>query len=204
LRGIVAVVVVPAEPIYAPVSSLSDCYAFSQPDPATLAPACSARWYAVQVRHQHEKAVARALAHGGFETFLPLYRCRRQWSDRVKVLELPLFASYVFARFPLEWRVHVLRTPGVRSIVSFNRQPAPVREEEIRYLRTVVESGAPIEPWPFLREGQRVRIERGPLSGVEGILLRFKGAWRVVVGVEILSRAVAAEVDRETVRPCAA
>ncbi|MGB9606391.1 MAG: transcription termination/antitermination NusG family protein, partial [Bryobacteraceae bacterium] len=72
--------------------------------------------------------MARALTHGGFETFLLLYRCRRQWSDRVKILELPLFASYVFARFPLEWRVRVLRTPGVRSIVSFNRQPAPVRE----------------------------------------------------------------------------
>ncbi len=69
-------------------------------------------------------------------------------------------------------------------------------------MQVMVGSKLPIEPWPFLREGQRVRIERGPLQGVEGILRRFKGAWRVVVGVEILQRAVAAEVDRETVRPC--
>jgi len=160
------------------------------------------RWYAVQVRHQHEKAVARALTHNNFETFLPLYRSRRQWSDRVKLLELPLFPSYVFARFREPQRVLVLRTPGVRSIVSFNHRPAPVREEEIESLQVMVRSGLPIEPWPILREGQRVRVERGPLQGVEGVLLRFKSGWRVVVGVEILQRAVAAEVDRDVLAPC--
>jgi transcription antitermination factor NusG len=159
-------------------------------------------WYAVHVRHQHERAVARALSHNNFETFLPLYRSRRQWSDRVKVLELPLFPTYVFARFREVQRVQVLRTPGVRSIVSFNHRLAPVRDEEIQSLQVMVRSGVPIEPWPILREGQRVRVERGPLQGVEGILLRFKNSWRVVVGVEILQRAVAAEVDRDVVRPC--
>ncbi len=175
-------------------------YLAVQPSLSTEPPV--SRWYAVQVRHQHEKAVAQALSYNSFETFLPLYRSRRQWSDRVKVLELPLFPTYVFARFDDARRLRLLRTPGVRSIVSFNRRPAPVRDEEIESLQVMVGSKLPIEPWPFLREGQRVRIERGPLQGVEGILLRFKGAWRVVVGVEILQRAVAAEVDRETVRPC--
>jgi len=159
-------------------------------------------WYAVQVRHQHERAVARALSHDNFETFLPLYRSRRQWSDRVKVLELPLFPTYVFARFREIQRIQVLRTPGVRSIVAFNHRLAPVRDEEIQSLQVMVRSGVPVEPWPILREGQRVRVERGPLQGVEGILLRFKNCWRVVVGVEILQRAVAAEVDRDVVRPC--
>ena len=159
-------------------------------------------WYAVQVRHQHERAVAHALSHNDFETFVPLYRSRRQWSDRVKVLELPLFPTYVFARFREVQRVQVLRTPGVRSIVAFNHRLAPVRDEEIQSLQVMVRSGVPVEPWPILREGQRVRVERGPLQGVEGILLRFKNSWRVVVGVEILQRAVAAEVDRDVVRPC--
>lgn len=133
---------------------------------------------------------------------MPLYRSRRQWSDRVKVLELPLFPTYVFARFREVQRVQVLRTPGVRSIVAFNHRLAPVRDEEIQSLQVMVRSGVPVEPWPILREGQRVRVERGPLQGVEGILLRFKNCWRVVVGVEILQRAVAAEVDRDVVRPC--
>jgi len=110
--------------------------------------------------------------------------------------------TYVFARFREVQRVQVLRTPGVRSIVAFNHRLAPVRDEEIQSLQVMVRSGVPVEPWPILREGQRVRVERGPLQGVEGILLRFKNCWRVVVGVEILQRAVAAEVDRDVVRPC--
>lgn len=118
------------------------------------------------------------------------------------MLELPLFPTYVFARFREVQRVQVLRTPGVRSIVAFNHRLAPVRDEEIQSLQVMVRSGVPVEPWPILREGQRVRVERGPLQGVEGILLRFKNCWRVVVGVEILQRAVAAEVDRDVVRPC--
>lgn len=163
-----------------------------------------ARWYAVRVKHQHERVVAQALTGRGVETFLPLYRSRRQWSDRVKVLELPLFAGYVFARFELPERLRVLTVPSVHYIVGFDGKPTPVRDEEIAYLQTMMRSGAPVEPWPYLREGQRVRVERGPLQGVEGILLRFKGAWRVVVGVELLQRAVAAELDRDTVRPLAA
>lgn len=161
-------------------------------------------WYAVRVKHQHERVVAQALTGRGVETFLPLYRSRRQWSDRIKVVEFPLFAGYVFARFELPEKLRVITVPSVHYIVGFDGKPAPVRDEEIAYLQTMMRSGAPVEPWPYLREGQRVRVERGPLQGVEGILLRFKGTWRVVVGVELLQRAVAAELDRDTVRPLAA
>ncbi len=160
------------------------------------------KWYAVCVKHQHEKAVARTLAGLGLETFLPLYRSRRTWSDRIKILELPLFSGYVFARFAASERLVVLVAPGVRSIVSSGGRLAAVSEEEIASLQRMVSSGAPLQPYPFLQVGQTVRIERGPLRGVKGILLQCKGSWRVVVSIEILQRSVAAEVDREDVVPC--
>ena len=163
----------------------------------------AADWFALRVQHQHEKAVAQHLTAEGLETFLPLYRTRRIWSDRVKELELPLFSGYVFCRLPFSRRLLILTTPGVRSIVGFGSGPAPVRDEEITGLKTMMASGLPVRPWPYLKIGQRVRIERGPLLGLEGILLQFKGSWRLVMSVEILQRSVAVEVDRLAVRPAA-
>jgi transcription antitermination factor NusG len=91
----------------------------------------------------------------------------------------------------------VLATPGVTSVVGFGNQPAPVTEEEIRAVRTMIASGLPVGPWPYLQVGERVRIEAGPLCGLEGILTQVKDTWRVVVSVELLQRSVAAEVDRD-------
>jgi transcription antitermination factor NusG len=131
------------------------------------------------------------------ESFVPLYLARRRWSDRIKELELPLFAGYVFCRFGGGERAKVLATPGVTSVVGFGNQPAPVTEEEIHAVRTMIASGLPVGPWPYLRVGERVRIEAGPLCGLEGILTQVKDVWRVVVSVELLQRSVAAEVDRD-------
>lgn len=153
-------------------------------------------WFVLTVKPQHEKVAARVLRDKGWEDFLPLYRSRRRWSDRLKEIELPLFAGYVFCRFAPEDRAPVLRTPGVRSIVTFDGRPAPVSDEEIAAMRQAAGSGLPVEPWPFLRAGQPVRIERGPLSGLRGVLVRAKDNWRVVVSVELLQRSVAVEVDR--------
>ena len=160
-----------------------------------------ARWFAAVTRPHHEKAAAQSLEKAGWETFLPLYRSRRVWSDRIKELDLPLFSGYVFTRFAWQSRVRVLRFPGIHSIVSFGRRPAPIPEEEMAAVRRMVASGLPVEPWPFLRVGQRVRLERGPLEGLEGILIQVKRGWRVVVSVELLRRSVAAEVDRMWVAP---
>jgi transcription antitermination factor NusG len=156
-------------------------------------------WYALTVKPNHERAAAQTLEFKGLLSFLPLYRARRRWSDRVKELELPLFAGYVFCRFAGAERARVLATPGVSSVVGFGNKPAPVAEEEIDAVRTMVASGLPVGPWPFLRAGERVRIEAGPLCGLEGILIQVKDVWRVVVSVEILQRSVAAEVDRDVV-----
>jgi len=130
---------------------------------------------------------------------MPLYRARRRWSDRTKELEMPLFAGYVFCHFSGTQRARVLATPGVTSVVGFGNKPAAVSEVEINSVRTLVSSGLPLSPWPFLRVGERVRIEAGPLAGVEGVLSQVKDAWRVVVNVEILQRSVVAEVERDVV-----
>jgi transcription antitermination factor NusG len=159
-------------------------------------------WYALAVKPRHEKAVAADLRQRGLEEYLPLYGARRSWSDRVKLVELPLFPGYVFCRYGYGERSRVVTAPGVRAVVGFAGADAPVEDSEIAALRTILAAGLPVAPWPYLGAGSRVRIARGPLAGVEGTLAGDKGAWRVVVNVELLRRSVAVEVDREAVAPC--
>jgi transcription antitermination factor NusG len=156
-------------------------------------------WFALTVKPRHEKAAAQNLGNLGLEQFLPLYRARRRWSDRLKVLELSLFPGYVFCRFGYDRRLQVLNVPGVISIVGFGKSPVPVADEEINAVRDILASGLQAWPWPYLQVGGKVRITRGPLTGLEGTLVREKDAWRVVVNIELLRRSVAVEIDREMI-----
>jgi transcription antitermination factor NusG len=161
----------------------------------------SPRWYALNVRHQHERQTEGVLRSQGWETLVPVYRSRRQWSDRVKEIELPLFSGYVFCRFPISDRIHVEDTPGVAQIVKFNGLAAALDEREVDEIRTMMSAKVRLSPWPYLKAGDRVRVERGPLRGLEGTLLRDGGEARLVVSVELLQRSIAAEVDPEMVVP---
>jgi transcription antitermination factor NusG len=154
-------------------------------------------WFALTVRPNHERAAEQALSYRGLEAYVPLYRARRQWSDRVKSTQAPLFPGYVFCRFSFRERMQVLNSPGVRSIVGAGRDPAPVDESEISSVRALVSSGRPILPWPYLRAGERVVIREGPLASLRGVVVRVKNTWRVVVSVEALSCSVAVELDAE-------
>lgn len=156
-------------------------------------------WYAAHTRHQHEKLVARMLASKGFEVFLPLYTEVRQWRDRTKAVELPLFSCYVFLRGDLDRRLAIMTTPGVHGLVSSAGKLAGIPEEEIQAVRSVVERRIAVEPHPFLKCGDRVRVKSGALSGLEGFLVRKKGQARLVISVSLLERSVAAEVDAITV-----
>lgn len=158
-------------------------------------------WFAVHVRSRYESVVARCLKTKGYECFLPTYWSRRRWSDRVKELELPLFPGYFFCRFHLEDRLPILKTPGLISIVGIAQNPIPVDQAEIEAVRTLVNSGLRHQPWPYVRIGQKVRIEYGSLWGLEGILQSFKGRQRIVVSVTLLQRSVAAEIDSSWVSP---
>lgn len=158
-------------------------------------------WYALQVRTLHERGVADFLRGMGYEWFLPLYKCRKRWSDRIKVVETPLFPGYLFCRFDPLLRLPILKTPGVISIVGINRQPIAIEETEIQAMQRLVASGIASQPWPYLQAGDRVQIESGPLRGIEGILTDFKGKHRLIVSITLLQRAVAMEIDAALVKP---
>ena len=161
-------------------------------------------WYAVTTKPRYESATARHLRNKGFDELAPVYRTRRRWSDRFKEVEQPLFPGYVFCNFTFAQRMQVLSTPGVTSIVGFGSQPAAVDDCEIAAVRSIVNSGARAWPWPYLKTGQRVRIEDGCLQGLTGTLVRENDCWRVVVNVELLQRAVMVEIDRDLLRAVAA
>ena len=152
-------------------------------------------WLAVQTRSRYENFAASHLRGIGYQVFLPTYKCRRHWSDRVKESDLPLFPGYLFCRFNPSNRLPILTTPGVIQVVGIGKKPVPVDDSEITAIQTLVRSGLPGRPWAFSHVGQRVRVERGPLTGVEGILTGFRGRQRLVLSVTLLQRSVAVEVD---------
>ena len=158
-------------------------------------------WCAVYTRHQHEKTIGEMLKAKGFEIFLPVYESTRRWKDRQKVLSLPLFPCYVFVRGAHERRLPVLTTPGVHMIISRGEQVATVPDEEIEAIRRTVEGPFSVEPHPFLRCGERVRVVRGSLEGVEGILTRKKNLFRLVLSVDMLAQSVSVEIDAMDVEP---
>ena len=158
-------------------------------------------WCAVYTRHQHEKSIGETLRAKGFEVFLPLYESTRRWKDRRKILSLPLFPCYVFVRGAHERRLPVLTTPGVHMIISRGERVATVSEEEIDAIRRAVEGTLSVEPHPFLRCGERVRVVRGSLEGVEGVLTRKKNLCRLVLSVEMLAQSVSVEIDALDVVP---
>ncbi|HEY6291301.1 MAG TPA: UpxY family transcription antiterminator [Terriglobia bacterium] len=156
-------------------------------------------WYALYTRHQHEKVVAQTLAGKGFEVFLPLYSAAHRWQDRVKRLSLPLFPGYVFLRTRLERRAGALTTPGVHYFVPNADRPVPISPAEIESVRQLTEKGTRVEPHPFLKGGDWVRVKAGPLEGLEGMITRWKGVFRLVLSIELLQQSVAVEVDASTV-----
>ncbi|MBV8552120.1 MAG: UpxY family transcription antiterminator [Acidobacteriaceae bacterium] len=158
-------------------------------------------WYAIRTRSNHENLAAAVLEGKGYEYYLPKYRVRRRWTDRVVIAELPLFPGYVFCRFDARQRLPILTTPGVVSIIGFGNDPAPIAETEIAAIQTVLNSGFAAQPCPFLREGQRIRVKYGALQGLEGILLKKKADWRLVVSVTMLQRSIAVEVDSDSIMP---
>lgn len=158
-------------------------------------------WCALYTRHQHEKAVAQALTAKGFEVLLPLYDSVRRWKDRKKLLSLPLFPGYVFVRGGITRRLAVLTTPGVHVILCTGDRVATIPEVEIEAIRKAINGPYRIEPHPFLKCGDRVRIKRGALEGVEGILVRKKNLCRLVLSVNLVAQSVGLEIDASDVEP---
>ncbi len=159
------------------------------------------RWYAVHTRSQYEKAVCEGLTLRGYESFLPLYRARRKWSDRYQDVDIPLFPGYVFCRLNINNRLPVLIVPGVIRFIGTGKTPIPVDESEMNAVHSVIHSGLLVRPWPFIKVGQSVSIEEGPLQNVSGILTEINGADQLVVSITLLQRSVAVSIPREWIRP---
>ena len=167
------------------------------PGAAIMPKASPYPWYALRIQSRKEQLSSQVLSHKGFQSYVPTYRNLRQWSDRCVELDTPLFPGYVFCRFDPRTRLPVLTTPGVISILGFGQEAAPVDDREIEAIQAVLRSGLHVEPCGFLQEGQKVRIVRGSLQGLEGILMHKKTQYRMVISVTMLQRSVTVEIDRD-------
>jgi transcription antitermination factor NusG len=155
------------------------------------------QWFAVWTAPRHEKRVSERMTDRSIEVYLPVYTTERQWKKRAPInLELPLFPGYVFVRIPRNARGKVLDTPGVYSIVGNGKQALPVPDTDIEALRSGLHLRK-AEPHPYLTVGERVSIRKGALAGLEGVLVRQKSQFRVVLTVETIMQAISVEVDLE-------
>jgi transcription antitermination factor NusG len=170
---------------------------------APLATSEDACWYAVHTRARHEKMVAERLSEQGLPNFLPIVRETHRWSDRKRVVELPLFSCYVFVRMTAgaRDRLQVCRTNGVLQVVGSRGEGIPIPEEQIEAVRSLLAEQLPWSEHPFLKIGQRVRICGGSLDGVEGILLARNGDRTLVVSVDAIQRSIAVRIEGYHVEP---
>jgi transcription antitermination factor NusG len=158
-------------------------------------------WYALRIQSRFGKLVSATLRGKGYEDFLPTYKSCNRWSDRIKVIDTPLFPGYIFCRFdPKDRHAPILSTPGVIGFVG-GRTLVPIPEAEIEAVRSIVRSGLVAQRWPYIGLGSRVFIEHGPLAGIEGVVTNADKIWRLVVSVSLLQRSIAVEINREWVRP---
>jgi transcription antitermination factor NusG len=153
-------------------------------------------WYSVQTGYRSESRVARDLTAKGFETYLPLLREEHQWTDRRKQVDVPAFSGYLFVRYEpsICSRIKVLETSGVLRLLGGNHNPSPIPDLEIEAVRTTLNSGLKCKRWEGLIPGSAVRVVRGPLSGVQGKLMRIKNCFRIVVAISVFSQAISAEL----------
>ncbi|HEY3840175.1 MAG TPA: transcription termination/antitermination NusG family protein, partial [Bryobacteraceae bacterium] len=154
-------------------------------------------WYALQVRTGGEPTSKLLLERKGYPVFLPASLIARRYSDRIKKIEAPLFPGYLFCRLDAAFRLQILQTPGVQSIVGVGGNPAAIDEAEIEAIRVAVSSGSKTQPWDYLKSGDQVRIDFGSMSGLTGLLVRSQGTDRLILSVTLLQRSIAVEINRD-------
>jgi transcriptional antiterminator NusG len=161
--------------------------------PSLHLPADGARWFAVRTRSRHEKIVAHQLGSQGVSAFLPLVTQVHRWSDRKKMVQVPLFPGYAFVRVvpSSEQYVRVLRVYGVSSFVGVRGEGTPIPDKQIADIQVLLRSHAAYSICPFLKVGQRVRIRGGCLDGVEGLLVAQKGDRSLLISVEPMQQSIA-------------
>ena len=183
------------------MATVTICSPLVREDPTLSADYLELHWYAAYTCANHEKRVAQQLESRSVEYFLPLYESLRRWKDRRVRLQLPLFPSYVFVRITQRDRLRVLEIPSMVRLVGFNGLPTALPDDEMEAMRAALTGKLRAEPHPYLKVGRRARITSGPFVGLEGILLRKKGTFRVVLSIELIKRSIAVDVDSADVVP---
>lgn len=161
-------------------------------------------WYCIHTRSRHEDVVYLHLEDKRIESFLPKLEVWSRRKDRRKKIQKALFPGYLFVHDPLgpHHRLEILKTPGVVRILGNEKGPAPVPEAQIESIKTILNGKSAVTPFPYLREGQLVRVVYGPLKGCEGFLLKIKeGKEKLILSVDLLQRSVAVEIDGASVEP---
>jgi transcriptional antiterminator NusG len=154
------------------------------------------QWYAIQVRPRCELSVAKILNVKGFEPFVPQYKSRRVWSDRKVELDFPLFPGYMFCQFDAIARLPILTTAGVIRVVGTSKEPLPIDASEIEAVQQIVQSGFKAEPHPFIPLGSKVRVQSGPLTGLEGVVQGYKNR-QLILSIGLIQRSVAVDLGDE-------
>lgn len=156
-------------------------------------------WFALQVVPRHEKSVDKILEYRGYSHFLPTCRVRRRWSDRVKIVEEPLFPGYVFCKSQRNLMEIIRGSPGIIRMVTFGGRPQPVPDREIEALQQIVRGQREYSAVSYFTMGQKVRVISGPLTGISGIITQFKKRDRLVISLDVIMKSVSVEIDESEV-----
>lgn len=151
-------------------------------------------WYVVYTRPKTERKVAENITDMGIESYLPMYKVVRQWSDRKQRIDMPLFPNYVFVRVNSLMRTHLFSIKELVRFVSIEQKPVVIREKEIMTIKRVLTGDADVMPEEYFQEGMRVKIGYGPLAGLEGVILQRSGTTRLIVRIDALMKAFSVSV----------
>ena len=161
-------------------------------------------WYAVYTRPRFEKRVLKGLQDLGIDAYLPLIKTMRQWSDRKKMVEVPLFSSYVFVNIDRRYYDQVLQTQGAVKYITFDGKAATIPNEQIDTLKIIVNSNERVEThWGTRKKGDKVIVTAGSLKGLKGELISEGDRKKVMVRIESINQNLTVEVHNsliETIR----
>ncbi len=161
-----------------------------------------ARWYAVYVKSRYEKKTSKLLEDRHIETYLPLIGRLKQWSDRKKLVEEPLFKSYLFVHTDLKNYFDILNTPGVVRFVCFEGKPVPVPDNQLVAVKSYIgeyDGNDDLDKLQELHEGQIVEIARGQMKGLVGRLVEIRGKQRLIINIEAVGQSLPISVTRSQI-----
>ena len=158
------------------------------------------KWIAVYTKSRHEQIVVNELNNKNIEAYCPMFKEKRQWSDRKKWVEFPLFSSYLFANIELKNSIFVLQTQGVSSLVKFGEEIAIVQDEVINAIKLAIDGGYKLTPAEYFIAGSEVEVIEGPMNGVKGIVVQLKGKDRLVIKIDAIQQALSIDIDSRFIK----